>query len=53
MGQLMAPSFRAPRVDPPFLDRQCIAWTTAGARPVSKAWQRYGFVDAFNPLTGW
>ena len=31
-----------------------IAWTCCGrSERYPKAWGRYGFVDAFNPLTGW
>jgi hypothetical protein len=37
----------------PFVSADCIAVlrNIQGAFP--KAWQRYSFVDAFNPLTGW
>jgi len=37
----------------PFVSSDCIAVlrNIQGAFP--KAWQRYGFIDAFNPLSGW
>jgi len=37
----------------PFVPRECIAVLRNISQRFPKAWQRYGFVDAFNPLTGW
>jgi len=37
----------------PFLPTDCIAVLRNIRSQYPKAWQRYGFVDAFNPLTGW
>ena len=38
----------------PFLFPDCIrVLHTIRRRYGARAWQRYGFVDAFNPLTGW
>jgi len=38
----------------PFLPRECIGCLrTLRQRFDSKVWTRYGFIDAFNPQTGW
>jgi hypothetical protein len=37
----------------PFLSSDCIAALRNIQSAFPKAWQRYSFVDAFNPLTGW
>ncbi len=37
----------------PFLSPVCIAALRNIQSSYPSAWQRYGFVDAFNPLTGW
>lgn len=37
----------------PFLPKRCLAVLQTIARRYPKAVGRYGFVDAFNPLTGW
>jgi len=37
----------------PFLPDDCIAVLRSIRSQFPKAWQRYGFVDAFNPLTSW
>ncbi len=37
----------------PFAPTDCIAVLRNIRATYPKAWQRYGFVDAFNPLTGW
>lgn len=37
----------------PFLPADCMAVLRNIQAQYPKAWQRYGFVDAFNPLTGW
>lgn len=37
----------------PFLPTDCIAVLRNIRTLYPQAWQRYGFVDAFNPLTGW
>lgn len=38
----------------PFLPRECVdCLRLMRARFGAKIWQRYGFVDAFNPATGW
>lgn len=38
----------------PFLPRACLrVLRHIRARYGDRAWKRYGFVDAFNPLTGW
>ena len=37
----------------PFLSSDCIAALRNMQSAFPKAWQRYSFVDAFNPLTGW
>lgn len=37
----------------PFLSSGCIAVLRNIQSGFPKAWQRYGFVDAFNPLSGW
>jgi hypothetical protein len=37
----------------PFLSSDCIAVLRNIQSEFPKAWQRYGFVDAFNPLSGW
>ncbi len=37
----------------PFLSSECIAVLRNIRSTFPKAWQRYSFVDAFNPLTGW
>jgi hypothetical protein len=37
----------------PFLSSDCIAVLRNIQSAFPKAWQRYGFVDAFNPLSGW
>jgi hypothetical protein len=38
----------------PFLFEDCMrVQRTIRSRYADKAWTRYGFVDAFNPLTGW
>jgi hypothetical protein len=37
----------------PFLPADCIAVLRNARAQYPQAWQRYGFVDAFNPLTGW
>jgi len=37
----------------PFLPTDCIAVLRAIRAQYPQAWQRYGFLDAFNPLTGW
>lgn len=37
----------------PFVPSDCIAVLRNIHTQYPKAWQRYGFVDAFNPLTGW
>jgi hypothetical protein len=37
----------------PFLPSDCISVLRNIQSAFPKAWQRYGFVDAFNPLTGW
>ena len=37
----------------PFLSTDCIAALRNIQSEFPNAWQRYGFVDAFNPLTGW
>jgi hypothetical protein len=37
----------------PFLFRDCIRVLQNIRRNYPRAWQRYGFVDAFNPITGW
>jgi hypothetical protein len=37
----------------PFDFTDCIAVLRNIRNTYPKAWQRYGFVDAFNPLTGW
>jgi hypothetical protein len=37
----------------PFLSSDCIAVLRNIQSAFPKAWQRYSFVDAFNPLTGW
>lgn len=50
----MGRSFRAPQADrlPSFLT-ECLAVLRSTFDQFPKAWQRYGFVDALNPLTGW
>ncbi len=37
----------------PFLPTDCIAALRAIRQQYPQAWQRYGFLDAFNPITGW
>ena len=37
----------------PFLSSDCIAVLRNIQSDFPRAWQRYGFVDAFNPLSGW
>jgi hypothetical protein len=37
----------------PFLSSDCVAALRNIRSAYPKAWQRYSFVDAFNPLTGW
>ena len=37
----------------PFLPTACIGVLRKIQSTFPKAWRRYGFVDAFNPLTGW
>jgi hypothetical protein len=37
----------------PFLPADCIAVLRNIRAQYPQAWQRYGFLDAFNPLTGW
>ena len=37
----------------PFLSTECMAALRNIYGQFPGAWQRYGFVDAFNPLTGW
>jgi hypothetical protein len=37
----------------PFVSQDCIAVLRNIFQQFPKSWQRYGFVDAFNPLTGW
>jgi hypothetical protein len=37
----------------PFVSQDCIAVLRNIYQQFPKSWQRYGFVDAFNPLTGW
>ena len=37
----------------PFVFSDCIAVLRNIRATYPKAWQRYGFVDAFNPLSGW
>ncbi len=37
----------------PFLSSDCIAGLRKIQSGFPRSWQRYGFVDAFNPLTGW
>ncbi len=37
----------------PFLSSDCIAVLRNIQTAFPKAWQRYSFVDAFNPLSGW
>lgn len=37
----------------PFLFEDCIRVLRNIRRNYPRAWQRYGFVDAFNPATGW
>lgn len=37
----------------PFLSTDCIAVLRAIRTQFPQTWQRYGFLDAFNPLTGW
>jgi hypothetical protein len=37
----------------PFLSSDCVAVLRNIQSAFPKAWQRYSFVDAFNPLTGW
>lgn len=37
----------------PFLYQDCLAVLSNLRSNYPKAWGRYGFVDAFNPLTGW
>ncbi|MFY9562216.1 MAG: glucoamylase family protein [Terriglobales bacterium] len=37
----------------PFASSDCMAVLRNIRSKYPKAWQRYGFVDAFNPLTGW
>lgn len=37
----------------PFLSPDCIAALRNIQSAYSNAWQRYSYVDAFNPLTGW
>jgi hypothetical protein len=37
----------------PFLSSDCIAMLRNIQSTFPKSWQRYSFVDAFNPLTGW
>lgn len=36
-----------------FLPADCIAVLRNIQGQYSQAWQRYGFVDAYNPLIGW
>lgn len=43
----------APGGSLPFLPADCIAALRAIRAQYPLAWQRYGFLDAFNPLTGW
>jgi len=37
----------------PFVPADCIAVLRQIRAQYPLTWQRYGFVDAFNPLTGW
>jgi hypothetical protein len=37
----------------PFLREDCVAVQRTIRERYAKAWGKYGFVDAFNPLTGW
>ena len=37
----------------PFVPADCLALLRNIRARYPRAWQRYGFVDAFNPLTGW
>ena len=37
----------------PFASNDCLAVLRNIRSQFPQAWQRYGFVDAFNPLTGW
>jgi len=37
----------------PFLPAECVGVLRNIQRRFPKSWQRYGFVDALNPLTGW
>jgi len=37
----------------PFLSTDCIAALRNIRTRYPRAWQRYGYLDAFNPLTGW
>ena len=43
----------APGGSLPFLSTDCIAALRAIRSQYPAAWQRYGYLDAFNPLTGW
>ncbi len=43
----------APGGSIPFLTTDCIAVLRNIQNKFPKAWQRYSFVDAFNPLSGW
>jgi hypothetical protein len=43
----------APGGSLPFLQEDCVAVLRTIRERYPKAWGRYGFVDAFNPLTGW
>jgi len=53
-GQSMVPSFPcAAGGSIPFLSSECIAVLRNIQSGFPKAWQRYSFVDAFNPLSGW
>src|SRR5579875_1180194 len=54
-GQLMGRSCHAPRGGSlPFLPQQTIqVLQTIKDKYGKRAWCRYGFVDAFNPLTNW
>jgi len=37
----------------PFLSTDCIAVLRNIRTLYPQAWQRYGYLDSFNPLTGW
>lgn len=43
----------APGGSLPFLPDECVRCLRKLREKFPRSWQRYGFVDAFNPLTGW